>query len=607
MAILDAGPCSAWDPVNCGPWPDELESVREYALMAATEVLWERTKRRFGLCEITLRPCRRTCAPYAALSWLPTWGGSNGDWGWPYPALLGGRWYNLGCGFCENECSCAVLYQIELPTPVAEIVEIKIDGSVLSSSSYRVDNWRWLVRLDGQNWPLCQDLNKADTEVDTWSVTATYGEAVPMLGMFAVNELGLEVAKTCIGQSCGNPSSVTKQVVRQGVTKIFMGASKGQTGLFFTDRFINTYNPTNSGVATIYNIDSPKMRRLPPPPPPPPDPQVVDLGLVSGSGQVFDATPIIPQIIGLGLVAGSGEVFVALPSTSTELGLVTGSGTVLTLDAPAKTVPLLLVNETDTALPLDSGFSSYLVQPVGWWASDTATNTGTFPPSQYTLPYSSAAWLARMDANVAIIKQWFKDNNDGFTFDAAPSILHTSTRDTATILADPTYQGGGFIHNGMIEADLATPLINLNAVQRLYLLVTPLNGPTLGIGALGQTFGFGPPEGFTISLLPCHPPFSSSLWGDTTTVLYGLAFGAPREDSPVSANNNTLFAQMLGAHELGHALGYDPGTSGQLPHVSIALNLMKSGFDTDRLSNLGPLTAGQKTLLQASPFMTFHP
>ncbi len=267
MVELNAGPCEAWDPVGCGTWPDDLMAIRDYALMAATEVLWERTKRRFGLCELTLRPCRRSCAPYGALAWLnnwlPTWGGSGG-WGWPYPALVGGRWYNMGCGICENDCSCTILHQIELPTPVAQILEVKVDGDVLDSSEYRVDNWRWLVRLGGDEWPLCQDLNLADTEVGTWSVTATYGEVVPTLGLFAVNELALDIARSCVGQECGVPSGVVKQVQRQGVTKIFLSSEyvNGQTGLKLTDRFFNTYNPTQSGVATVYNIDRPQSRRV---------------------------------------------------------------------------------------------------------------------------------------------------------------------------------------------------------------------------------------------------------------------------------------------------------------------------------------------------------
>lgn len=268
MAALNSGPCEAWEPIDCAAWPTELDAVRDIALMAATEILWNRTKRRFGLCEITLRPCRRECAGMSALSWLnswlPTWGGSGGGWGWPYPALLGGVWYNLGCGFCGDTCSCTILHQVQLPNPVAEVTEVKVDGVVLDDTAYRVDNWQWLVRLDGADWPLCQDLNLEDTEVGTWSVTATYGEVVPTLGLFAVNELGLQIAKACMGLPCTLNGGMVESVQRQGVNKRFIieGSKNAPLGLVMSDRFINLYNPSNSGIATIHNMDSPAPRRV---------------------------------------------------------------------------------------------------------------------------------------------------------------------------------------------------------------------------------------------------------------------------------------------------------------------------------------------------------
>lgn len=153
----DFGPCQAWEPADCAVWPTNLEPVKDMALMAATEILWLRTKRRFGTCEISLRPCRRECGGELALawlygSWLPTQGGT---WGWPYPALVGGRWFNLGCGICADSCSCTILHQVELPYPVADILEVKVDGQVLVTGAYRVDDWRHLVRLDGGDWPTC--------------------------------------------------------------------------------------------------------------------------------------------------------------------------------------------------------------------------------------------------------------------------------------------------------------------------------------------------------------------------------------------------------------------------------------------------------------------
>lgn len=266
MSALDSGPCEAWVPTDCADWPVNLEPVKDMALMAATEILWLRTRRRFGLCSLSLRPCRRECGGELALAWLygslmPSYGGTWG--GWPYPALIGGLWYNLGCGLCGDQCSCTRLSQIELPYPVAEILEVKVDGAVLVTGAYRVDDWRYLVRLDGEDFPLCQDLNLPDTAVGTWSVTASIGEAVPQLGMFAVGELALQIALGCVGSgACNLPSGTLKSLDRQGIKQEFLqgGWLAGYSGLKNVNEFLALYNPTRSGVASIYSIDSPRPR-----------------------------------------------------------------------------------------------------------------------------------------------------------------------------------------------------------------------------------------------------------------------------------------------------------------------------------------------------------
>lgn len=266
---LNSGPCAAWEPADCAAWPDNLEPVRDMALMAATEILWNRTKRRFGVCELSLRPCRRECGGDLALawlygSWLPTYGGTGYGWGWPYPALIGGRWYNMGCG-CGDDCSCTAMHQIQLPYPVADIIEVKVDGVVLVTGAYRVDDWRQLVRLDGEDWPLCQDLNLPDTESGTWSVTLTVGEAVPQMGLFAVNELGLQIALGCVGSgACALPAGTLKSLDRQGVKQEFLQGAwlAGYRGMPAVQAFLETWNPTRSGTASIMAIDGPRRGRI---------------------------------------------------------------------------------------------------------------------------------------------------------------------------------------------------------------------------------------------------------------------------------------------------------------------------------------------------------
>jgi hypothetical protein len=247
------GPCGTWDPIWCCALPTGSAAVTGTALQAATEVLWQASGQRFGLCTVTLRPCKRACAP-------PGWPQSS-DGSWPRPILSAGEWTNLTCAACLGGCSCTELQEALLPAPVYDVVEVKVDGSPLVTGSYRVDDDRILVRTDGGSWPSCQDLAAADTEPDTWSVTARFGEPVPVLGQQAVGELACEMARACLGEDCRLPANVAS-LVRQGVTIQFPEAQELAERGYFGGLFIQTYNPHRlAGRAQIYDVDGPTFRR----------------------------------------------------------------------------------------------------------------------------------------------------------------------------------------------------------------------------------------------------------------------------------------------------------------------------------------------------------
>lgn len=264
------GVCSPWDAL-CTSFPDEptpeQQDLIDAALQAATEALWNRTKRRFGLCEVTYRPCKESC--WGGLTW-PLLARSGwldaSSWGWPFPALVGGKWINLACGNCSDGCSCGSVEEVTLPYPVFEVTEVKVDGEVLDPSAYKMYNRNRLVRVDGGSWPTCNDLELDDTEVGTWSVTAEYGEPVPELGRMAVGELASQIYTRCSGNgaSCNLPAGVVKEVTRQGVRKVFFDAESafqaGRIGMYYTDLFVSTYNPSGTGMATIFNIDGARRR-----------------------------------------------------------------------------------------------------------------------------------------------------------------------------------------------------------------------------------------------------------------------------------------------------------------------------------------------------------
>ncbi len=275
-----SGPCQAWEPDPCTVFPDETVMVSGYALEAATDLLWTRTGRRFGVCEAAFRPCRSSCAPWGLAGWGGGWWGSagpwgswggGGGWGWPFPALVGGTWLNLGCGACGDSCSCSIVHQIRLPGPVARILSVKVDGNVLPTSAYRVDDWRLLVRLDGDPWPACNDLNLDDDQPGTWSVTAEYGQTVPALGRLAVGLLAVELAKhMCGAPGCKLPTGTLTELTRQGVAQRFQSSVSARggatavmkTGLWLVDLFISTFNPAGATAASIYDMDRPPPRRV---------------------------------------------------------------------------------------------------------------------------------------------------------------------------------------------------------------------------------------------------------------------------------------------------------------------------------------------------------
>lgn len=239
------GPCESW-PVGRLPCLDECTdpATKESAAAAATEVLWALSGRQFGLCTVTFRPCREDCSefPWPTDRWTQWWPGQS----WVSPALIGGQWFNIICGRCTNGCSCGHVEEIRLPGPVHSISEIVIDGSVVATGSYRLDDHERLVRTDGGEWPRCNDLSQNAGEPGTWTVKARFGREVPELGRWAMAELVCEFYKGLEGGDCMIPRHVT-EMVREGVTLSMPLAAdmlkEGRLGLWWSDMFLEAWNP----------------------------------------------------------------------------------------------------------------------------------------------------------------------------------------------------------------------------------------------------------------------------------------------------------------------------------------------------------------------------
>lgn len=197
-----------------------------------------------GLCgPITVRPCADRCGCWGSYStgwsWIDAWYGGSPAWYWRNET--------------GDTCGCQPLSQVLLNGyPVREITKVKIDGAVVDASQYRLDGWRYLVRLDDpgppvttQRWPGCQNLALADDQPGTFSVSYRYGIDPPQLGRDAAAQLACELYKACSGQACQIPSNTTK-VQRQGVTidrnvlLAFLDPKK-PSGLLNLDLFLASY------------------------------------------------------------------------------------------------------------------------------------------------------------------------------------------------------------------------------------------------------------------------------------------------------------------------------------------------------------------------------
>jgi hypothetical protein len=123
-----------------------------------------------------------------------------------------------------------------------------------------VDDWHKLIRLDGGQWPICNNLNLADTEVGTWSVTALFGEPVPVMGRAAVGELAAQFAKLlACDDDCQLPPNVTS-VARQGVDMTLLDPNQifanGRIGLYLSDLFLTSVDPRRALVgAQVVDVD----------------------------------------------------------------------------------------------------------------------------------------------------------------------------------------------------------------------------------------------------------------------------------------------------------------------------------------------------------------
>lgn len=240
------GPCTAWitgdDVADC--CAAAVADVGTYTVLlddaadVASQLLYELSGRRFaGLCSRDgVRPCHGGCDCNVQI-------------------LSRGHIVGDSSGCSGNSCWCHGLSRVKLAGYVREITQVKIDGDVLDPSEYRVDEHKYLTRMNGNRWPSCSRADLDDTEDGTFSVSYTYGKTPPLAALDAAKQFACQIYQQCSPSGgggaeadCQIPANATR-VSRQGIT-VDQGAiftrnpvtGAWETGMVAVDFFLNTYN-----------------------------------------------------------------------------------------------------------------------------------------------------------------------------------------------------------------------------------------------------------------------------------------------------------------------------------------------------------------------------
>lgn len=237
-------------------WPDEAAAdlagpaVKELCEIYAISCMTALTLHRVGGSPVTIMPTSRDRV--------------EGHWlyaGYHHDIMLGQFYPGLVYPSAEDLQGGATVVPftaLDLPGPVGAVTEVRVDGAVLDPTLYRVENGRYLVRLDGKGWPV----NTGD------NFTVTYFNSHPATKMarYAAGVMAAEWLKlfTNAKGGCRLPRSVTN-IQRQGLTmELARGMfPDGVTGMPEVDAYIMLLNPFALKVMPrVYSLDMPEHRQV---------------------------------------------------------------------------------------------------------------------------------------------------------------------------------------------------------------------------------------------------------------------------------------------------------------------------------------------------------
>lgn len=256
FTVVAAGSISTGDGalgVTCEPWATHLDAPAsldaapadevDEAFQIAGDLLFELTRRRYpGHCHDVIRPQAQFRASDGPRTWWASmYGGAGTPWGW------------CSCNR-DRETGCARIPAIKLPghPVVPASIVVRLDGDTFDADSglFRLDDHRYLVRVDGSGWPCCQWLTLDDDQPHTWSVAYDFGNRVPLGGKRSAIALGTQLFFAFNPDfegagACRLPKRVTS-ITRAGTTIAILDPltlfKDGLTGLAEVDQWVAATN-----------------------------------------------------------------------------------------------------------------------------------------------------------------------------------------------------------------------------------------------------------------------------------------------------------------------------------------------------------------------------
>jgi hypothetical protein len=216
--------------------PDDVLRL-DAAIDTAVFVLWSLTGRTFAIEDVWARPCPR----WRDVEDYDAGMGFGSSVGF-VPILDAGVWRNVsGCG---GACTVDGMGAVTLPGPVTNVVEVRVDGTAIDPSSWKVEG-NVLYRTNRREWPT-QDMSLPMGDPGTWSVHYQRGVQPPAGAAAMVGVLAKEFWAICSGGKCRLPKR-WQTIQRQGVTITradpTTSLTEGVTGLPEIDTWIKAVNP----------------------------------------------------------------------------------------------------------------------------------------------------------------------------------------------------------------------------------------------------------------------------------------------------------------------------------------------------------------------------